>query len=274
MTVIDAAGATDPGPQRERNEDAFAFSAPADSAALNRKGLLFAVADGLGGHWAGNVASSTAVSTLLAEYFAPSSHSRIEPALRQAVQAANLRIHALAQRNADYRSMETTLTALAIAGDQAYIAHVGDSRAYLLRGGALTQLTADHSEVADLVRMRIVKPDKAREHPSRNVLTRTLGSRLLLRPDFARHSVSDGDVFLLCSDGMWSVAEDDEIAQLLALPRAQEACDGLVRLALDHGTRDNVTAQVVRVQTVEAAQEQDQSRNGWLSGIFQRGRRE
>src|SRR5262249_28157021 len=143
-------------------EDCIGCFAPADALALERKGYLYVVADGLGGHNAGEVASSSAVARLGEEYLSPSNHTRIEPALRQAVQAANLRIHELTTLHPEYHSMETTLSALAIAGAQAYVAHVGDTRIYHWREGSLTQLTSDHSEAAELVRMRILKPERVR----------------------------------------------------------------------------------------------------------------
>src|SRR5204863_3780956 len=183
-----------------------------------------AVADGLGGHSPGEVASSCAVARLGEEYYSPSNHTRIEPALKRAVQAANLRIHELTNRNPEYRSMETTLSAVAIAGSLAYVAHIGDTRVYHWREGRMTQLTSDHSEAAELVRMRILKPEKARDHPGRNTLTRTLGSRLIPRPDYLRHPVVAGDQFLLCSDGLWSEIEDAELAEVLGRHAPADAC--------------------------------------------------
>jgi serine/threonine protein phosphatase PrpC len=267
---LEASGLTDAGPHREINEDSLGCFAPGDSLALERKGYLFVVADGLGGHNAGEVASSCAVARVGEEYYSPSNHTRIEPALRQAVQAANLRIHELTHRNPEYRSMETTLTALAIAGAQAYVAHIGDTRVYHWRGGRITQLTSDHSEAAELVRMRILKPDKVREHPGRNTLTRTLGSRLIPRPDYLRHPAAVGDQFLLCSDGLWSVMEDEEIADVLGDSPPAESSRRLIDRALERDALDNVTVQVVRVVEIGAGSS-GPSRNGWLSSIFQRG---
>jgi protein phosphatase len=228
------------------------------------------VADGLGGHNAGEVASSSAVARLGEEYYSPSNHTRIEPALRQAVQAANLRIHELTHLHPEYRSMETTLSAVAIAGTQAYVAHVGDTRIYHWRAGGMTQLTADHSEAAELVRMRILKPDRVRDHPGRNTLTRTLGSRLIPRPDYLRRPVQADDRFVLCTDGLWSEVEDHEIAEIVGdLPPAG-ACREMLERALTRTGHDNVTVQVVRVHAIDDAPASP-GRNGWLSSIFQRG---
>ncbi len=273
MLELEAGGLTDQGPHRETNEDSIGCFAPNDQLALQRKGYLYVVADGLGGHRAGEVASSSAVATLGEEYYSPSNHTRIEPALRQAVQAANLRIHELTHRHPEYRSMETTLSALVVAGAQAYIAHIGDTRVYHWRDGRLTQLTSDHSEAAELVRLRILKPERVRDHPGRNVLTRTLGSRLIPRPDYLRQPVLPGDQFVMCSDGLWSEIEDLELREILSGHEPAQACRELLDLALARDCADNVSIQVVRVNAVPPpAEHADESRNGWLSSIFQRGR--
>jgi len=186
------------------------------------------------------------------------------------MQRANLRVHDLSQRSVELRSMATTLTAVALAGSQAYIAHVGDSRAYLWRDGTLTQLTSDHSEVAELVRMRIVKPERVRDHPGRNILTRTIGSQLILRPDFQRQTVRSGDKLLLCSDGLWSDVVETEMAEILASCNPAEACRALIDRAIERECLDNVSVQVVKVVAVEMDPSQNAARNGWFSGIFRR----
>jgi PPM family protein phosphatase len=267
---LEAGGLTDAGPHRETNEDSIGCFAPPDPLAGERKGYLYVVADGLGGHSAGEVASSSAVARLGEEYYSPSSQTRIEPALRQAVQAANLRIHELTHRHPEYRSMETTLSAVAIAGAQAYVAHIGDTRVYHWRAGRLSQLTSDHSEAAELVRMRILKPDKVRDHPGRNTLTRTLGSRLIPRPDYLRQPISAGDQFVLCSDGLWSELEDAELADVLGQCDPPQACRELVDRVLARECLDNVSVQVIKILSVPHTPPES-SRNGWLSSIFQRG---
>jgi len=272
MLELDATGLSEAGPHRETNEDTIGSFAPQDSLVLERKGYLYVVADGLGGHRAGEVASSAAVSTLGAEYYSPSNHSRVEPALKHAVQAANLRIHELTHRNPQYQSMETTLSAIVIAGAQAYVAHVGDTRVYHWRAGQLTQLTSDHSEAAELARLRVIKSERVRDHPGRSVLTRTLGSRLIPRPDYLRQAVQSGDQFVLCSDGLWSEIEDAELSELVAAHAPAEACRKLLDLALARDCHDNVSIQVIKVlNSLAASDDAAPGRNGWLSTIFQRG---
>lgn len=273
MLQVEATGLSEAGPHRETNEDTIGAFMPGDVPGAERKGYLYVVADGLGGHEAGEVASATAVKTVRDEYYAPSAHSRIEPALRQAVQAANLRIHDLAHKHAEYRSMGTTLTAMAMVGNCAYLAHVGDCRAYHWRSGRLTLLTSDHSEAAELVRMRILKPDKVRDHPGRSVLTRTLGSALISRPDFLRQPLADGDRFLLCTDGVWSEVEDDEIAEVIGDASPVSAGDQLMQLVMDRGCPDNASLQIVHVLATAPPEEPAPSRMGWLSGMLGRGTR-
>jgi serine/threonine protein phosphatase PrpC len=239
---------------------------PEDPAVGERKGHLIVVADGLGGHAAGQVASATAVRALADAYYSASSPSRVEPALHHAVRVANLRVHDASQRNPDYRSMQTTLTCLVLAGSSAYVAHVGDSRAYHWREGTLTQLTEDHSEAAELVRLRLASPASLADHPRRNVLTRTLGHQLLLRPDFRRLALAPGDVFILCTDGLWSEVTDDELAAA-AVIEPEQACAQLIELQLGRASLDNATVQVVKVNAVDPVVEESE---GWLNAVVGR----
>jgi PPM family protein phosphatase len=243
-----AAATTHPGLARQNNEDVVVSHVPADSALLGNKGTLFAIADGVGGLAAGEVASRTAADVLLAEYYSPRAPHPVEAALRQAVQAANQRVCALAHgSDPALRSMQTTLTALVLAAGQAFLAHAGDSRVYLLRRGVLTQLTGDHSEAAELLRLRLITPEQARHHPRRSVLTRALGSTPLMRPDFQRLPVEPGDRFLLCTDGLWGEVPPDALLPALDTPEPESAVRRLALLALDAGGSDNVSLEVVHV---------------------------
>jgi protein phosphatase len=239
---------------------------PDDPDVLAGKGALFAVADGLGGHAAGEVASRAALDALVGEYYSPRAPHRVEAAMQQAVQAANLRVYALAHgADPTLHGMQTTLAAVVLAGRHAYVAHAGDSRVYLLRNGEFTQLTADHSEAAELLRLRLITPEQAREHPRRNVLTRTLGHHRLLRPDFARLAVLAGDAFLLCTDGLWGEVEPADLRRATQMAPAA-ACRELVRLACERGGSDNITVQVVRV--IEAGAEPQAPRAGRIARLL------
>jgi PPM family protein phosphatase len=273
MIDVEAAGLSDRGPRRAVNEDTLGSFEPSDALQRERKGRVYVLADGVGGHQAGEVASATAVSTVLEEYYSPSSHARIEPALQQAIQTANLRVHELGLRRPECRAMETTLTVLVLAGCHAYIGHVGDTRVYLWRGGRLAQLTSDHTEAAELVRMRIVSPDRLRDHPNRNVLTRSIGGHMLVRPDFARERLEAGDTLLMCTDGLWGEVYEDEIGAVLAKYPPAEACERLVTSAIARDCNDNVTVQVVRIRAVDEAPEESEVRGGVLANMRRRLRR-
>ena len=270
MLEVAYAGLTDAGPHRPSNEDRIGLFLPEDPALMDRKGVLCVIADGVGGHEGGEVASATAVETIIKEYYSPSSQSRLEAALRQSVQVANLRVYDFGQGQLELRQMETTATALVLAGDRGYVAHIGDSRVYHFRDGRLAQVTSDHSEVAELVRMRLLSPEAARNHPGRNVLTRTLGGRLIVRPDFLQLPVRAGDQFLLCTDGLWSEVNDDEIAEALTGGEPAASCRALIDMALDRDCVDNVSVQVIKVKSVAPPSPSARSRDGWLSGVIDR----
>ncbi len=270
MLEVAYAGLSDAGPHRDSNEDRIGLFLPDDPVLMDRKGVLCVIADGVGGHKAGEVASAIAVETIIKEYYSPSSHSRLEAALRQSVQVANLRVHDLGQGHLELRQMETTVTALVLAGDRGYVAHIGDSRVYHFREGRLAQVTSDHSEVAELVRMRLVSPEGARSHPGRNVLTRTLGGKLIVRPDFVQLPVQAGDQFLLCTDGLWSEVTDEEIVEALHSGEPATACRALLDVALERDCVDNVSVQVIKVKSVAPSSPSARSRDGWLSGVIDR----
>jgi protein phosphatase len=242
-----------PGNVRPHNEDfggAFAPTIPDD--AWDRP-PLFVVADGLGGHAAGEVASRLATEAVLRSW-TESQPTRPHQALRAAVRAANVAVYDAALEQ-HHRGMGTTLTALTLAGKEASIAHVGDSRAYLARDDECTQLTSDHSRAAEMVRMKLITPEQATRHPARSMLTRSLGAELSVQVDIARTDIRRDDVFVLCSDGLWDVVGRADLLATLSdlgsasMPTPGEAAAALVDLAVKRGTADNVTAVVVQVKS-------------------------
>ncbi|SRR5579884_2057989 len=267
MIEVIAAGRSVSGRLRTENEDNYRLVTPSNLALCERKGHLFAIADGLGGHEAGQVASAIAIDGLVEAYYAPTSPSRVEPALQHAVQVANLRVHDHSRRSPEYRGMQTTLSCIALAGASAYLAHVGDSRVYLLRAGSLRQLTDDHSEAAELVRLRLARPELLADHPRRNVLTRTIGSNLLLRPDFRRFTVEPEDCFILCTDGLWSEVSDEEIREVAADQSPEAACDQLIEFQLGRASLDNATVEVIKVLSVD---NEPNEADNWLNNLFNR----
>jgi serine/threonine protein phosphatase PrpC len=230
-----------PGMRRPDNEDFVGAYAPREP---DDQGPLFVVADGMGGHAAGEVASRMAVETVL-EMWTTGPAAQPRQALRGAVRAANGAVFAASLDHA-HRGMGTTLVALALVGDEAIVAHVGDSRAYMVRDGQCSQLTADHSRVGEMLRARLITPEQAAHHPARSMLTRSLGHEAGVQVDLLRTDVRVGDAFVLCSDGLWDLVSQREIADA-AVAGADEAAEKLLGMALERGAPDNVTAIVVRV---------------------------
>lgn len=227
------AGDSHIGLVRSGNEDAFLLAPP-----------LFAVADGMGGHLAGEVASSLAIETLLAS--APRTSDA--KALARAVHQANEAVIQAAKEGRGRQGMGTTLTAVMLDGTRIAVAHVGDSRAYLLHFGRLQQLTNDHSLVADLVRLGQLTPEEARTHPNRSVITRALGSDRNMLVDAFELEAAPGDRLLIASDGLTSMVSDEMIERILATaPTPADAVDALIDAALDAGGTDNVTVIVTDI---------------------------
>ncbi len=248
---IEIAALSDCGKIRDVNEDSHAVFQPDDPWLLEQKGVLCVVADGLGGHGAGDLASGLAVAALREHYYAPSSGARIEHSLRGAVQAANLRVLDYGHDDPHSRHMQTTLSAVVLSRATAYVAHIGDSRVYLIRENTIRQLTADHSTVGEMTRLGLLSAEEARQHPFRHVVNRTLGAEPLVRPDLQRVPVQPGDTVVLCSDGLWSELEDAEIAAAVARHDAHEACAALCALVLGREATDNLTVIVARVHEVD-----------------------
>ena len=246
MTLLISA-ATDVGLRRERNEDAYAVWSPADATLRQRRGDLLIVADGMGGSAAGEVASRTAVDTVLTHY--RDDEGDAGAALHRALEFAHGTVHELSSTQSELSGMGTTCTAVAVVGNRLWFAHVGDSRAYLLRDGRLSQLTADHSLVAQLVEQRIMTPEQARVDPRRNVLIRSMGVGEGLEVDRGalEGGLRLGDTLLLCSDGLHGLVADPEIARRMGSPDLDHACSDLISLALEHGGHDNITVILARV---------------------------
>ena len=232
---------TDTGRQRRGNEDAFFARSP-----------LFAVADGMGGAQAGEVASHTAVEVL--EQGLPDGAGSIEERLRARVSEANERILELAQSDEQLAGMGTTLTAAYVGEVDLTVAHVGDSRLYRLRDGELERLTDDHSLVEELVRQGKLTPEEADEHPQRSIITRALGAEPGVEADSRTWPARADDVYLICSDGLTSMVPEARVAQMiLAASSLAVAGRTLIDAANDAGGRDNITVVLFRLEEVGAA---------------------
>lgn len=237
---------TDPGQLREQNEDACISPSSADPR-MQQWGYLFAVADGMGGYGGGQDASYASLQALY-EQFYTSSAPDIQGALCQAMQSANMAVRRLSMQPSHDARMGTTLVALVLNQTTALIAHVGDSRAYHIRRGAIVQLTADHSLVQEQVQAGLLSVEQGRSQPGKNVLTRSVGSTSIVQADYSMLSdLAPGDVFVLCSDGLTNQVLDEEIAHIASVMPPEEAAQALVRLANERGGPDNITALLVRI---------------------------
>ena len=242
------------GMHRPSNQDAFCALTGPD--APQGADALVAVADGMGGHRAGEVASTMAIERLRRRLsrkgkriVSVSARGAGGEWLGREVQHINVDVHQAAMEP-QLRGMGTTLTAALLAGSNLILVHVGDSRAYLLRGGRLRRLTRDHSWVAEQLAAGQLTEKQARSHPRRNVLTRALGPSPTVEVDESTVQVKGRDVLLLCSDGLHSLVSDHDLAQALSAQDPQRACETLVELANAHGGPDNITAVVLRIGEV------------------------
>jgi len=238
---------SDAGSVREINEDNIRVVRPLDSDELSKRGVLLVVADGMGGHNAGEIASQLAVQVVVRHH----ADDLQDPAmsLARSVERANRVIVQTASEDARYKGMGTTCTVLLLRGGLAYCAHVGDSRLYLMRSNDIFLMTEDHSAVMDLVRQGAMTHEEARHHPERSVIVRALGARddvdvaLWEKP----LAVRAGDTFLICTDGLYDLVDDEELRDAMRGVVPQLACEHLVELARQRGGPDNITVAIVAV---------------------------
>ena len=247
VRTFEIATRSDIGLVRQGNEDNL-YRAGEDMD-LDGEGVLVGVADGMGGHNAGEVASQVAVETLNSYYQVKLPELSPEERLAETVRRANDRILELSNQNMDLQGLGTTLTALLLKGKEAYVGHVGDCRIYLWRRGELLQITNDHSLVQEAVREGILTPEQARVHPQRNIITRALGTQDQLDVDTMKLDIQPGDIFLLSSDGLHGLMEDTEIEEIIRLGNGsvEQITEELIHTALEEGGTDNVTVVLVKV---------------------------
>ena len=231
------------GKVRPINEDRYLVPEEGDSIVL--------VADGMGGHKAGEVASETAAQTIRA--CAVKMHGReisIKTALKW-VRQANQIIYRMANEKPECMGMGTTMTLLWEGERRILIGHVGDSRAYRLRDGKLSQITQDHSVVGELLRNQVITPEMAKKHPYRNIITRAVGIDPVVEVDVLSEDKQLDDLWLVCSDGLYNMVDDKDIEEILNTLNEEKAADRLLELALEHGGTDNITFVLGRVMEVQ-----------------------
>jgi serine/threonine protein phosphatase PrpC len=246
--VLVGAMQSHPGLERTSNEDATAYVLPEPDSPFARNGSLALIADGVGGHAAGALASTLAAEIVRATYY--DRDGEVPNILAACFEAANRSIHARSRSDAACAGMATTCTAVAVRGGLAYLAHVGDSRAYLLRDGTLQQISQDHSVVADLVRRGTITDAEATRSPYRNLVLRALGSAPTVEPTIWREGLPlrTGDRIILCSDGLSDSVAGDRIAEEAATFPPLTACRTLIAAALRAGGRDNISLGIFAVQ--------------------------
>ncbi len=238
---MDAYAKTHKGKVRGNNEDAYFVS--------DMSPKLFIVADGMGGHKAGEVASQVAVETVRdfvqQEFERADDSAQIDEMLMNSIRHANAKVYTLSREEEALEGMGTTLTMLYIDRDTLYFAHVGDSRAYILKDGKLEQITDDHSLVGQLLRAGTITEEQARVHPQKNILTNAVGTALTVEIDLL-HRISDGGVVLLCTDGLTTHLDENQITDIMLAGETLETiCGALVDKANEAGGQDNITVVAV-----------------------------
>lgn len=248
VTNIVFAQRTDIGLQRQSNEDSVISILPEDQQVMASKGVLFVVADGLGGHARGEVASQLAVNTIRDLYYQQESGD-LATSLRLAMEQVNARIYDknISESSQSDKMMGTTCVAAVVQGDTLYVANVGDSRAYIVRNGQAQQISLDHSVVAKELREGLITKEQAINHPERNKIYRCLGVHDVVEVDTFSEKVQAGDLLLLCTDGLSELVAEEEMVGIVQQYEPQESVQRLIERANEMGGRDNITAVVARV---------------------------
>jgi len=253
MLELEFAERTDVGRVRDHNEDFVGYAAPATPAQMRTHGWMFVLADGVGGHEQGEVASRTAVECMIAGFRNAKDGESHSALLQRLVQRANTRVLETAVAGGrESAGMATTIVACALRYDRVAVAHVGDSRCYLIREGRAAQITRDHTVASEQVRLGLVSAQEAEDGSTRHILSRSLGTELVVSAETNDHQIFAGDVLLLCSDGLHGSVEASEIGAICSHAQGLEtAAEKLVALANDRGGSDNISVQLIRVRNVE-----------------------
>lgn len=241
---------THKGLMRSQNEDAHyaAHCVKTENELASR--YLFAVADGLGGHRGGAIASRMALKSVKDE-FLNWRGGAAKRMVRKALERANDEVFIASHSEPKiFDNMQTTLTAVALEEDSLAIGHVGDCRLYRLRNGCIELLTRDHTMANDMLKFHMISKEQAQQHPGRHQLTRSIGSEPFLHIDIIREHIQPDDTYLLCSDGLWSELSDEDINIAMQESNIGTACENLVGLALKAGAPDNITAIIFRIETI------------------------
>lgn len=262
---ISVGARTDLGLVRDNNEDKFEVFEPEEPEMLAIKGALYAVADGMGGHASGQIASELALKTIVKSYYGDTNDD-VSESLKTAFQRANTYIYDTSQLIIERNGMGTTCTAFVLRNDTMFMAHVGDSRLYRIRNGQITQVSEDHSWVAEQVKRGSLTKEEAEMSPFRNVITRSLGSVPDVEVDTLSEPIRKDDILILCSDGLSGYTRDDEILDIASSRSPSVAALKLVDRACSNGGGDNVTVVIAALRDIRKADVQ-----GAFQKLFGRG---
>ncbi len=252
MLDVEFTQLSDTGRTRDHNEDYLGYVLPYTPAQLRSHGCVFALADGVGGQQKGEVASQLAVDSILAGFSAAKSGEAHKALLSRLVQRANLQVYEQGRSSRSSAGMATTVVACALRADRATIAHVGDSRCYLVREGRARQVTRDHSIAAEQVRLGILSAAEAADSPNRHLLSRSVGNDMIVNVEIDEVHVQKGDILLQCSDGLHgSVLPEDIVSVIDRVGSLSIAVERLVELANQRDGTDNISVQLIRVHDVE-----------------------
>jgi serine/threonine protein phosphatase PrpC len=248
LLSLDYYGCSDIGMVRIENQDSLGKYPPDNFDLYTERGHLFIVADGMGGHAGGRLASSTAVD-IITDVFRRSYSTDMEQLISKALSSANQAIYQKAQDSIDYKKMGTTCVVLVLNNDKASIGNVGDSRIYKIESGNIEQLTTDHTQVQEMMKRGILTPEEAEKHPSRSILARALGVDPEVESDvLGGIELKPGQIFILCTDGLSKVTSE-EILRISTENNPKDACDKLIGLANERGGKDNVTVQIIKISS-------------------------
>lgn len=250
-----AVAATDVGSVRENNEDHLVFIRPFDKQIRNSHGCLALVADGMGGHSNGEIASKMASEIIARNYF--DTDLDILDSLKRAFEIANKSIFQKASRKPRLKGMGTTCTAVVLVNDKIYVAHVGDSRAYLFKGNEIIQLSTDHTYVQHLLDKGEITHEESLSHPQRNVITRAMGTSAKVQADFALHASSfeEGDRLLICSDGLYEYLNPQELQEMLKGPNLNANAQSMIALAKKRGGHDNISVLIAETFSTNSSED-------------------
>lgn len=245
--MVEASQLSDVGQKRKHNEDYVGYYEPSQITDLEAYGRLYVLADGVGGATAGDVASRYTVTKIIYTYYQRSADEDIGTRLRRAIEEANADIFAQNQGRSDNREMASTVVAAVVHGDGLTVANVGDSRAYIIRGESIEQITQDHSLMAEMISDGVITLEQAATHPYRNVILRSVGAYETIQVDIFFRQVAPDDSLLLCSDGLTHLVSNEELVDIVRTSPPHEATRQLVALANQRGGDDNISVSITRI---------------------------